>query len=251
MAEHNLTELFSDIADAIRAKTGGTANIVADNFPTAITAIPSGGGTYQSKTATPTASEQTITPDTGYDGLSAVTVNPAPLEAKTITPSAQEQVVTPTAPNIGLSSVTVNGDIDLIATNIKRDVSIFGVVGTFEGGGTPTINGKTYDCGTFTPASDITANYTVNHTLGRTPEFLVLWTVNNDFAVQGVIGKWNANIGTVSKNVGVIAANGGPFAATGVTSAIYRSSADATTLTLNCSATYPLLAGVEYQWLVI
>lgn len=134
MAEHKLTELFSDIADAIRAKTGGTANIVADNFPTAIAAIPSGGGTYQSKTATPTASEQTITPDTGYDGLSAVTVNPAPLEAKTITPSAQEQVVTPTAPNIGLSSVTVNGDVDLIATNIKRDVSIFGVVGTFEGG---------------------------------------------------------------------------------------------------------------------
>jgi hypothetical protein len=134
MAEHSLTELFSDIADAIRAKTGGTADLVADTFPTAIASIPSGGGNYQSKTVSPTTSEQTITPDTGYDGLSAVTVNPAPLEAKTITPSAQEQVVTPTAPNIGLSSVTVNGDVDLIATNIKRDVSIFGVVGTFEGG---------------------------------------------------------------------------------------------------------------------
>lgn len=39
-----LTELFSDIADAIRAKTGDLNDIVAANFPTAIAAIPSGGG---------------------------------------------------------------------------------------------------------------------------------------------------------------------------------------------------------------
>ncbi len=39
-----LTSLFSDIADAIRAKTGGTADIVADDFPSAIDAIPTGGG---------------------------------------------------------------------------------------------------------------------------------------------------------------------------------------------------------------
>lgn len=39
-----LTSLFSDIADAIRAKTGDSGTIIADNFPTAITAIPSGGG---------------------------------------------------------------------------------------------------------------------------------------------------------------------------------------------------------------
>lgn len=39
-----LTSLFSDIADAIRAKTGGTADITADTFPTAIGGIPQGGG---------------------------------------------------------------------------------------------------------------------------------------------------------------------------------------------------------------
>lgn len=42
----------------------------------AITGTASGGGTIslQSKSATPTESEQTITADTGYDGLSSVTV---------------------------------------------------------------------------------------------------------------------------------------------------------------------------------
>ena len=41
---HNtLTELFTDIADSIREKTGSEEQIVADNFPTEISNIPSGG----------------------------------------------------------------------------------------------------------------------------------------------------------------------------------------------------------------
>lgn len=40
MATHTtLSNLFSDIADAIRAKTGSAEEIVADNFPTAIAAL--------------------------------------------------------------------------------------------------------------------------------------------------------------------------------------------------------------------
>ena len=38
----NLTRLFTDIANAIRNKTGSTEPIIADAFPTAIDAIPSG-----------------------------------------------------------------------------------------------------------------------------------------------------------------------------------------------------------------
>ena len=37
-----LTSLFSDIANAIRAKTGNSGTIVADNFPSAIAAITTG-----------------------------------------------------------------------------------------------------------------------------------------------------------------------------------------------------------------
>lgn len=40
-----LTALFSDIASAIRAKGGTSASIAADAFPTAISNLPSGGGT--------------------------------------------------------------------------------------------------------------------------------------------------------------------------------------------------------------
>lgn len=41
-----LTSLFTDIAGAIRSKTGDSAEIKADDFDTAIEAIPSGGGGY-------------------------------------------------------------------------------------------------------------------------------------------------------------------------------------------------------------
>ena len=41
----NITDLFDDIADAIRERDETTDPIVADNFPARIRAIPSGGGT--------------------------------------------------------------------------------------------------------------------------------------------------------------------------------------------------------------
>lgn len=48
MATHtNLKELFTAIANAIRAKTGSTDTIVADDFPTAIEAIEVGGSSEE------------------------------------------------------------------------------------------------------------------------------------------------------------------------------------------------------------
>lgn len=71
---------------------------------TAVNELPdgsssSGSGTLQTKTVTPTANAQTIKPDSGYNGL---------------------------------SQVTINGDSDLIASNIRKSKNIFGVTGTLE-----------------------------------------------------------------------------------------------------------------------
>ena len=55
MPTHNtLPSLFSDIADAIRAKTGDSAQIVADDFPTAIAGISAGSAFATPVTATRT-----------------------------------------------------------------------------------------------------------------------------------------------------------------------------------------------------
>ena len=99
----------------------------------------------QAKSVSPTVSTQTVTPDSGYDGLSSVSVLP-------IYPRKIAQTYTPTTTNQTISSgqwlqgvQTILGDSNLVAANIKKDVSIFGVTGTYEGGGggTTTITALT------------------------------------------------------------------------------------------------------------
>ena len=70
-----LTGLFSAIANAIRAKTGGSAQIVADDFPTEIGNIPTGAApVIESLSVTENG---TYTPPSGVDGYGPVTVNVA------------------------------------------------------------------------------------------------------------------------------------------------------------------------------
>lgn len=51
------------------------------------------------------------------------------LQNKTITPSANQQIITADNGYDGLGSVTINGDANLISSNILAGVNIFGVTG--------------------------------------------------------------------------------------------------------------------------
>lgn len=85
-------------ADIVSGKTAYVNGVKLTGTHT----CPSGGAELQSKVVTPGKIAQIIKPDSGYDGL---------------------------------SQVTVNGDTDLVPGNIKSGVNIFGVDGSYEGSG--------------------------------------------------------------------------------------------------------------------
>ena len=90
-------QYLEDIANAIRNKNGSQNTYTPAQMASAITAISGGSAPIlQNKTITPSASQQIITADNGYDGL---------------------------------GSVTINGDTNLISCNILAGVNIFGVTG--------------------------------------------------------------------------------------------------------------------------
>lgn len=112
---------------------------------------------------------------TREDGWNSVTVNVQPtLQAKTATPTTSQQVITADSGNDGLSQVTVNAvtsaiDANITAGNIKKDVSILGVTGTYED--TPDLETKSV---TYT-AND---TYTITPTAGKDGMSSVEVTVN-------------------------------------------------------------------------
>lgn len=101
------------------------------------------GASLQSKTVSPSESAQTVKADNGYDGLSQVTVNAVSKtyvgsgvtkkSAATYTPGTSDQSIAFVQYLNGTQ--TIKGDSNLTAGNIKSGVSIFGVTGTYAGGG--------------------------------------------------------------------------------------------------------------------
>lgn len=108
------------------------------------------GASLQSKTVSPSESAQTVKADNGYDGLSQVTVNAVSKTyvgsgvtkkaAATYTPKTSDQSIA--ASQYLSGAQTIKGDANLVAGNIKSGVSIFGVTGTYAGGGSSGGNGN-------------------------------------------------------------------------------------------------------------
>jgi hypothetical protein len=102
---------LKSVADAIRTK-GGTSESLAypSGFISAIENLPSGGGSpaLQSKTVSPSTSQQTVTADTGYDGLSSVTVNEMPSGSATTPATTITANPTISVSTSGLITASVN-----------------------------------------------------------------------------------------------------------------------------------------------
>lgn len=126
--------------------------IIPENIKQGIT-ILGVQGTYnggisnlQTKTVTPTDGIQTITANEGYDALSTVTVLSTPVENITVNPKVEDYVVQRND-GVFINSVTVNkvtSDIDanIQPANIKQNMSILGVVGTYKGEPAPVFISK-------------------------------------------------------------------------------------------------------------
>lgn len=111
LADNSGEALFRDASEVINTPTATkpiTANGEYDvtNFAKATVAVSGEAPTLQSKTVTPGTSAQTVTPDSGYDGLSQVTVGAVQVQEKSVTPGTSAQTVTPDAGKY-LSKVTV------------------------------------------------------------------------------------------------------------------------------------------------
>lgn len=107
----------------------------------------------QAKTnISPSESSQTIYPDTGYYGLSSVQINAIANNyigsavtrkaAATYTPGTSNQTI---AAGQYLSGVqTISGDSNLVSSNIKSGVSIFGITGSYSGPTVPNASGVSF-----------------------------------------------------------------------------------------------------------
>ncbi len=207
-----LTDKLTAIANAIRAKTGGTATMTLAEMPSEIASIPSGGVTPSGK--------------------------------KLITDTSETDVA-------AFATAQVSSDT-LLAENIKKDVNILGVLGTFAGGGSLPSSISKIDGGSFTFASSRAISAQIPHNLGVIPKGVIVWTN------EPVTSSTELYYGCIIKDTQYGVAEGYRFLAACNTPTSAWSSAGAitdissnltdTTFSLNHNSRY-YGTNIEYKWL--
>ena len=139
-------------------------------------------------------------------------------------------------------AVTPNGGTSQLSADIATIPQV---------GGEALINGRKFECGTFTFPTAVTANYTIQHTLGKEPSAVFLCVVDPDYSVFSQVGKFRADSTSRQKSVTILAANNSIASSTGVSGERYSIMWDSTTITFGAASAYPLLSNMEYQWIAI
>lgn len=117
----------------------------------------------------------TYTAGSGVDGYSPVTVN----VPQGVFPTGKINITDTTETDVTDYATAQVISENLKPENIKKNIDILGVVGSFEGGGggsLPSVISK-IDGGSFTPATDtLTRGYKIEHNLGNAPKMFHIWT---------------------------------------------------------------------------
>ena len=258
-----LIDLSQDTVTSASDIVSGKVGHLADG-----TQVTGTGGssspTLQSKTATPSESQQTVTPDSGYDGLSSVTVGAVSSTyvgtgvARKSSSDLTASGLTVTAP-VGYyasDATKTLSDANLVAGNIKKDVSIFGVTGTYEGGGS---SGASYKKGTYTPSTTHktaeNVEITTLATIGFTPKKMCFYVTNS----SNLSGKSSVLLYTIcdiehsTRFTMRYSNSSGTTAATGATTNWIMQAGgylycDGTKVYIRTSSSYGIISNVEYTW---
>ena len=151
-----------------------------------------------------TSKGATIPQDENFDNLANCidSITTPNLTTLGVTPSTSAQTLTPTSPyngfnQVDVSAVTSSIDANITAGNIKKDVQILGVTGTYEGSGGGS---KYFGCDGTTFIGEIDSNGTLQAPVDSNYIDNIVFTGVKDIATAGLSAKFDNDNSTSGTN---------------------------------------------------